>query len=177
MGKHLCRQHLKRQCNGFSWVVLKLYTSTAIDNAAYNPNFLCKSYLNTQTLKCVIIFSPGFISKTMLKALLYRPRYCFPARRQKEAMGWDKIKTVIRYSWVLDNNGIKGPQIAKRKKASQSSFNYKNLERESQWQFLVEHSRSQYEHKWQKHCRVAFKYKNYKRFCLIYVICFCNLRM
>ena len=86
------------------------------------------------------------------------------------------FKTVIRYSWVLDNNGIKGPQIAKRKKASQSSFNYKNLERESQWQFLVERSRSQYEHKWHKHCRIAFKYKNYKRFCLIYVICFCNLR-
>ena len=33
-------------------------------------------------------------------------------------MGWDKIKAVIRYSWVLDNNGIKGPQIAVRVKLS-----------------------------------------------------------
>ena len=68
----------------------ELYTSTAIDNAAYNPNFLCKSHFNTYAVKCVIIFSPGFISKTMLKVFLYRPRYCFSAPRQKEAMGRGK---------------------------------------------------------------------------------------
>ena len=41
MGKHLCRQHLQRQCSGFSWVVLKsvsnwLYTSTAIDSLLHS---------------------------------------------------------------------------------------------------------------------------------------------
>ena len=41
MGKHLCRQHLQRQCSGFSWVLLKsvsnwLYTSTAIDSLLHS---------------------------------------------------------------------------------------------------------------------------------------------
>ena len=78
-------------------------------------------------------------------------------------MGREKLKVVIRCSWVLDNNGIEEPQIAKRRKGFEIIMQLEKARTENHnpygrfWWCTRDHS---HEHKWQKHCRVAFKYKN-----------------
>ena len=46
----------------------------------------------------------------------YIPEVLFFSTSAKEAMGREKLKVVIRCSWVLDYKGIEEPQIAKRRK-------------------------------------------------------------
>ena len=78
-------------------------------------------------------------------------------------MGREKLKVVIRCSWVLDYKGIEEPQIAKRRKGFEIIMQLEKARTENHnlygsfWWCTRDHC---HEHKWQKHCRVAFKYKN-----------------
>ena len=44
-----------------------------------------------------------------VESLLYRQGAVFQPPQQKEVMGREKFKVVIRLSWGLDYNGIEGP--------------------------------------------------------------------